>query len=226
MVQGMTVLDQNWVLSETLWPDQVARGVYTHPTHITPPMQQITCEACHQLTVAHDVVNYGSMEGGYRRLCGQCFNAAVASRLGQTEFEHISFEPVCMADARGDKHEFHFRTRLGGPGIALEAFELRDGSPAGYQFQVIGDSQDDPLKLLGSLIGRMRRALAINHLEDSVLGPQVSDRLILRGTIDNDPDEDHQVPLVVIDGREYLGMSSAAWWRHSRAGSSNWSFVT
>ena len=165
-------------------------------------MQQITCEACHQLTAAHDVVNYGAMEGGYRQLCGRCFNAAAASRLGLTDFEHISFEPVCMADARGDKHEFHFRTRLLGPGIALDAFELRHGCPAGYEFQAVGDLQDDPLELLGKLIGRMRRALAVVHLEDSAHGPQVSDRLILRGTIDNDPDVDERVPRVVIDGRD------------------------
>lgn len=165
-------------------------------------MQQITCEACRQLTAAHDVVNYGSIEGGYRQLCGRCFNAAAASRLGLTDFEHISFEPVCMADARGDKHEFHFRTRLSGPGIALDAFELRDGCPAGYQFQAIGEIQDDPLELLGKLIGRMRRALSLTHLEDTHLGPQVSDRLTLRGTVGSDPDEDERVPLVVIDGRE------------------------
>ena len=64
-------------------------------------MQQITCEACRQLTAAHDVVNYGSIEGGYRQLCGRCFNAAAASRLGLTDFEYIGFEPVCMVDARG-----------------------------------------------------------------------------------------------------------------------------
>ena len=43
-------------------------------------MQPITCDACRQPTPAHDVVNYGSMEGGYRQLCGRCFNEAAASR--------------------------------------------------------------------------------------------------------------------------------------------------
>jgi hypothetical protein len=33
-------------------------------------------------------------------------------------------------------------------------------------------------------------------------GPQVNDRLILRGTVDSDPDDDHRVPMVVFDGRE------------------------
>jgi hypothetical protein len=165
-------------------------------------MQQITCEACRQLTAAHDVVNYGSIEGGYRQLCGRCFNAAAASRLGLTDFEYIGFEPVCMVDARGNNHEFHFRTRLFGPGLALEALELRDGCPGGYRFQAIGEPHDDAMALLGRLIARMRRALALNHLEDTRLGPQVNDRLVLRGTVDSDPEEDERVPRVVIDGRE------------------------
>jgi hypothetical protein len=165
-------------------------------------MQPITCDACHQPTPAHDVVNYGSMEGGYRRLCGRCFNGAAASRLGLQGFEHVVFEPVRMVDGRGTEHEFWFRTRLFGPGVAIDAFELRDGNPAGYEFQVIGEPDDDPLELLGKLIGKMRRALALTHLEDTDHGPQVNDRLILRGTVDSDPDEDHRVPMVIIDGRE------------------------
>jgi hypothetical protein len=30
----------------------------------------------------------------------------------------------------------------------------------------------------------------------------VNDRLILRGTVGSDPDEDHRMPMVVSDGRE------------------------
>ena len=165
-------------------------------------MQPIICDACRQPTVAHDVVNYGSMEGGYRQLCGRCFNEAAANRLGLQGLEHVGFEPVCMFDARGIEHEFQFRTRLFGPGVAIDAFELRDGSPAGYEFQVIGKPDGDPLELLGRLIGKMRRALALTHLEDTDLEAQVNDRLILRGTVDSDPDEDHGAPMVVIDGRE------------------------
>ena len=91
-------------------------------------MQRIPCDACHQPTLAHDVVNYGSMERGYRRLCGRCFNEAAASRLGLHGFEHVVFEPVGMVDARGARHEFQFRTRVFGSGMAIDAFELRDGA--------------------------------------------------------------------------------------------------
>lgn len=166
-------------------------------------MQQITCEACHKPAAAHDVVNYGSIESGYRRLCGRCFNEAAARQLGLEVFEHVGFDAVRMIDARGAEHEFHFVTRLfGGPGVSIDAFELRNDCPAGYRFQVIGEPEDDPLELLGRLIGKMRRALALTHLEDTAHGPEVNDRLTLRGTVGSDPDGDHRLPMVVIDGRE------------------------
>jgi hypothetical protein len=107
-----------------------------------------------------------------------------------------------MIDGRGIEHEFLFRSRLFGPGMAIDAFELRDGIPAGYEFRVIGDPNDDPLELLGKLVGKMRRALALTHLEDTDHGPQVNGRLVLRGTVDSDPGKSHRVPMVVIDGRE------------------------
>ena len=165
-------------------------------------MQQITCEACSQATPAYDIVNYGSMGSRYRQLCGRCFNAAAASLAGLKNFEHVRFEPIGMTDAGGGTHDFHFRAHLFGDGVALDAFELRDGHPAGYQFKVIGDPEDDLLALLGRLIEKMRRALAVTHVEESELGLQVTDRLVVRGKVDCDLDKDDRVPVVVIDGRE------------------------
>jgi hypothetical protein len=165
-------------------------------------MQPMTCDACRQPAPAHDIVHCGSTEGRYRQLCGRCFNQAAASRLGLPDFEHVDFQPVRLLDARGVEHEFHFRTQLLGPGVAIDALELRDGSPAGYAFQVIGDPDGEPLALLGQLIEKMRRALALTHLEDTEYGPQVSDCLTLRGTVSSDPEEDLRVPMLIIDGRE------------------------
>ena len=165
-------------------------------------MQPVTCEACRQPTIAGDTVHYGSEDGGYRQLCGRCFNEAVARRLGLQDFEHPAFEPVRMVDARGVEHEFRFRTWLTGTGLAIDAFELREGSPSGYRFQVIGNHHDDALGLLGRLIGKMRRALALTHLDDSERGLEVNEGLVLRGTVDSDPVQDHRVPMGVIDGRE------------------------
>ena len=81
------------------------------------------------------------------------------------------------------------------------AFELRDGEPAGYQFQIIGDPKDDLLVLLGRLIEKIRRALSTKHLTDGNLGLQVADRVV-RGRIEWDEAQDGHVPVLVIDGRE------------------------
>ena len=171
------------------------------PVEAAPP-RQIRCDACSQATPSYDIVHYGSMEQGYRQLCSRCFNTEVAHLAGLQGFEDAKFEAVGLADCAGELHEFHFRTHLFGTGVALDAFELRDGSPVGYQFQIIGDPKDDLLVLLGRLIEKMRRALSCKHLTDDAHGPQIADHGVVRGRIEWDDDRGGRVPLLVIDGRE------------------------
>jgi len=166
------------------------------------PTREIRCDGCRQITPSYDIVHYGSIEQGYRQICSRCFNTEVAQLAGLEGFEHAKFEPVGLTDCSGELHEFHFRTHLFGNGVALDAFELRDGSPAGYQFQIIGDPEDDLLVLLGRLIERMRRALSLKHLTDSEHGPKIADHRVVRGRIEWDDAHDGQLPLLVIDGRE------------------------
>ena len=90
------------------------------------------CEACGTAVPGYDVVNYGSIEAGYRQLCCQCFNAEVASAQGLEHFENCRFDQVVMTDCAGEPHEFHFRTRLLGSMVAVDAFEVKRGDPAGY----------------------------------------------------------------------------------------------
>jgi hypothetical protein len=164
-------------------------------------MKQSRCSECGQSTPEYDIIHCGSVKQGYRQLCNRCFNSAIAKSGGLDKFEHLNFEPIRLEDCTGEPHDFHFRTHLFGTGVALDAFELRDGHPAGYQFQIIGDPEVDLLALLGRLIDRMRRALSVKHLNDGELGLQIADRVV-RARIDWDESEDGQVPLVVIDGRE------------------------
>ena len=166
------------------------------------PAHQIRCATCGQVTPDYDIVNYGSIEDGYREICNQCLNAEVAKSDGLDKFEHVRFEPVELADCTGEAHVFHFRTRLFGPGVALDAFELRDGYPAGYQFQIIGDPQDDLLVLLGRLIEKIRRALSIKHVKNGELGLQIADHLVVQGRIGSDGTPGDRAPLIVVDGRE------------------------
>ena len=97
----------------------------------------VCCEACGTAVPAYDVVNYGSIEQGYRELCSRCFNAEVASAMGLDRFENVHLHPVVMTDCAGERHEFHFRMRLLGSIAALDAFELTAGAPGGYQFQTL-----------------------------------------------------------------------------------------
>ena len=148
--------------------------------------QQIRCASCGQITPSYEIVNYGSMEHGYRQLCRQCLNTEMAEAMGLEGFEHAKFEPVGLADCTGEVHEFHFRTNLFGTGVALDAFELRDGDPAGYQFQIIGDPEDDLLVLLGQLIQKIRRGLSTKHVVDGQHGLQIADDRVVRGKIEWD----------------------------------------
>ena len=162
---------------------------------------RIGCAACGAVVPAYDVVHYGSMERGYRDLCTRCFNTEVAIASGLERFKHVELQPVTLTDCAGDTHEFHFQLRLLVSVMALEAFELKEGWPGGYQFQIVGDPEDEPLPLLGKLIERIRRSLSVRYLEPSELGTQIADQTVC-GRIDSDLTADHRVPLLVIDGQE------------------------
>ena len=88
------------------------------------------------------------------------------------------FDQIVMTDCAGEAHEFHFRTRLLGSMVAVDAFELKRGEPAGYQFQILGDPEDDLLSLLGRLVERMRRSLSVKHLVQSEHGLQIADQTV------------------------------------------------
>src|SRR5690348_13315306 len=102
-------------------------------------MEAIHCEVCGRTTPTFDLIHYGSADVGFRMLCTRCFNEEVATRCGIPDFENIQFDPIRLVDQDGQPHEFHFRTRLMGNVVSMDAFELRDGEPDGYKFQEVGD---------------------------------------------------------------------------------------
>jgi hypothetical protein len=151
---------------------------------------------------SYDIIHYGSADTGSRQLCTRCYNEEVAKRCGLDGFENIRLEPIGIDDCVGDTHQFHFQTRLLGNIVALDAFELQDGNPAGYKFQQIGDPEEDLFRMLGRLIQKIRRTLSVKHItEDERHGLQIAD-MTVRGRIEWDDAEDGRVPIVVVDGRE------------------------
>lgn len=161
----------------------------------------VRCPTCGAAVPYYDAVNYGSIEEGYRVLCTRCFNAEVADALGLEGFENVSLQPIVMTDYAGERREFHFRMRLNEAMAVLDAFELRDGAPGGYQFSIVGGLEDEALALLGRLIERMRRSLSLRHLEHGDLGRRIADRRVC-GRVDWDESRNGRVPLLVIDGQE------------------------
>lgn len=129
-------------------------------------MKTIICEDCGQSAPGYDIVHYGSQEEGFQILCTQCFNTAVALRSGVENFENIKLEPIGITDCAGELHQFHFRTRLLGNMVTIDGFELVDGNPDGYTFQIIGDPEDDLFVLLGKLVQKIRKTLSIKYLEE------------------------------------------------------------
>ena len=164
-------------------------------------MGSIRCEECGEQTPSYDTVSYGSMDCGYRQLCTRCFNTDVAERIGLDDFENVQLEPVGFTDSVGKSHQFQFRTRLTGQHISLEAFELDEGAPAGYQFQILADPEEDVFEVLARMVERIRRTLSRTHLVNEGHGIQIAEQTV-RGHIDCDLSEGDSRPLLVIDGRE------------------------
>ncbi|MDL2354635.1 MAG: hypothetical protein QFF03_05210 [Pseudomonadota bacterium] len=165
-------------------------------------MSEIVCEGCGAVTAGYDTVNYGSIDVGYRVLCSRCFNNEVATRVGLDKFEHVRLEPVKLSDCKGVMHEFHLRTHLLGDIVSLEAFELRDDAPGGYEFQIVGDPREDLFSLCGRLVEKMRRALAVMHVRRGRLGLEIIEETV-RGRIGWDDAAEGRLPLVTIDGQEF-----------------------
>lgn len=132
-------------------------------------MSELQCQACLDWVPAWEMVHAGTMEAGYRDMCSRCWNEEIA-RAGGFDFEHIRFDPLDMSGAAGTGHRFHFLLRHLGDRLCLEAFELEQGEPAGYRFQVVGPADIDPFDLMGRLVERMRDAQARQYLAEGELG--------------------------------------------------------
>jgi len=163
------------------------------------------CEDCGHQVPAYDTIHLTLSAKQSRRICTRCFNTLIAERVG-VEFEHPNFAPIVLEDAAGTLHEFHFRTRHGGDHVAVEAFEIEDHRPGGYEFQVLGGPRDDPISIFQQLFERMRRALGRKHIEENEHGPQIAksaEGWVVRGQIEWDEEEDGRVPRLVINGKGY-----------------------
>lgn len=164
-----------------------------------PKRDSEKCEVCGSKLVAHETVVYGT-EGNSQHLCMHCFNQAISAELG-VDFEHTNFQPITLQDRDGMSHEFKFVVRLLGAIVSIEAYEMINGEPDGYQFSVIGDPEEDILQLFTKLYIKISQAMSTKHIEMGPLGWQITEDEIVRAHIDWDEDETG-VPLLIIDGKK------------------------
>jgi len=135
-------------------------------------------------------------------LCSKCYNESISEAIG-LNFDHMSFHPIVLADRDGTDHTFHFQTRLFGDKVNIQALEIKEGEPRGYEFSVHGDAEDDLFDLFAKLVDRLRRELQRKHIEPSDLTPySITDEDIVRGHITWDDETDGEVPCLIIDGKE------------------------
>jgi len=166
-----------------------------------PRKRTVRCCACRKVTPEYDITHSAPEGEAFILFCNRCLNARMAEKLGVDGFEHIDFEPISLADVTGRVHKFHFATHLFEEGVSLEAFEVDRGQRAGYEFGLIGEQMVDPMALLGRLIEKMRRGLAMTHLRSGPMGLEIAEHKV-RGRIGCEPGTEGSEPYVVIDGRE------------------------
>ena len=120
------------------------------------------CAACGAIVPQYDTAHTASEGHGDRLLCTACFNREMAHHVGLDDFGVVTFKPVHLTDANGIVHEFHFRSLLFGDKLSLEAFDAAsEEESSGYRCQILGDPLSDQFVLLGKLIEKMSRLLAV-----------------------------------------------------------------
>lgn len=166
-------------------------------------VEQEQCEICGSFVAGFNIV-YLSSEGKSTRTCLKCYNRIISDSTG-ADYEDVEFEPIIIKDIDGREHKFHFTVRLLGDRVAMDAFEIKNGHPGGYEFSILGDIEDELFALFGKLFEQMRRALSKKHIykDETTRSWQITNDDVVRGQIDCDLDSsDERRPLLVIDGKD------------------------
>ena len=136
------------------------------------------CESCKKTVPAYEMTHL-TEQNPLRStpLCGPCFFETMSAH-GGADFDHASLQPITVSDVNGQPHIFHFRHSVCPVGLTLEAFEIKKGNPGGYELQVLGDFEADPLELFKKLYERIRRELTRSHLNKDATGSRIKDKLV------------------------------------------------
>ncbi len=139
---------------------------------------------------------------GVGERCYPCFNEEIAARMG-LEFDDTPVQPIELADADGVRRRFEIQSLLAATGREMIAQEVPRPEHGGYRFAVLGDHEADAWELFQRLYDKMKREMAVRHVEHTEFGWQLTrgDRLV--GRIEWDDRVGGAVPVLVIDGRAF-----------------------
>ena len=133
--------------------------------------------------------------------CHACFNREAGDRLGLA-FDNTPLQPIVVTDIDGIPHTFEIRSMLVPTGHSMEALETGDRQ-SGYRFQILGDHEADALSLFQHLYAKIRREMAVRHVERNEFGWQIGPHRRLVGRLEWGRDTDGAVPLLVGDGKAF-----------------------
>jgi len=153
------------------------------------------CGKCEQTIRSDETITVS----GVGDRCYRCFNEEMSERLG-VAFDNTPLEPIVLADYDGVPRTFEIRSMLVATGHAMLAQEVPRRGRGGYRFEVLGDFEADAWELFQRLYEKMRREMAIRHIEHTEHGWQLTEGDTLVGRIEWDDETDGQTPLLVVDG--------------------------
>ena len=156
------------------------------------------CGKCGRTFGAGELISIG----GEERRCYPCFNDEIAARMG-VEFDDTPIQPIELAGADGTVHRFRIQSLLAATGREMIAEEVPRPERGGFRFAVLGDYEADAWELFRRLYDKMKREMAVRHVEHTEFGWQLTkgDRLV--GRIEWDDRTDGRVPVLVVDGRPF-----------------------
>jgi hypothetical protein len=139
---------------------------------------------------------------GVGERCYGCFNEEIAARMG-VEFDDTPIQPIELADADGVVHRFQITSLLVATGREMIAEEVPRPERGGFRFAVLGDYEADAWELFQRLYDKMKREMAVRHVEYTEFGWQLTKGERLVGRIEWDEETDGATPLLVVDGKAY-----------------------
>ena len=139
---------------------------------------------------------------GVGERCYGCFNEEISARMG-VEFDDTPIQPIELTDTHGVRHRFEIRSLLVATGREMVAEEVPRPERGGFRFAVLGDYEADAWELFQRLYDKMKREIAVRHVEHTEFGWQLTKGERLVGRIEWDEETGGAIPLLVVDGRAY-----------------------